>query len=150
MTQAELARNLADRGIPMSKAALLRIERGERGLSLDESLALTAALNAVPAYMLTPPEGTYVELLKDTLAVDGAGIREFLHQGLPWHLDPPPPEAVDDVQRERFQLNLARHALAMVDAVRGKDNAGVREAGEAIVAEVRRRESERASSPTGG
>lgn len=142
MTQAELAYRLTERGVPMSKGALLRIEKGERGLSLDEALALTAALNAVPAYMLTPPEGAWVQL-DDNIATDGAGLREFLRYGFPWNPDPVPDEAHDEVQREKFQLNLARHALALVDAVRSKDKAGITDAGKAIVAEVKRREAER-------
>ena len=63
-SQETLAQTMTERGAcPLSKAALLRIEKGKgfdeggRGLSLDEAIALAAVLNAAPAHLLTPPEG---------------------------------------------------------------------------------------------
>jgi transcriptional regulator with XRE-family HTH domain len=55
LSQTELARRMTNAGRPMSKEALLRIENGTRGLSLDEAIALIAVLFAVPPHLLTPP-----------------------------------------------------------------------------------------------
>lgn len=143
LSQAEFAELLKAHGVPLSKTALARIESGDRGLSLDEALAISATLNAVPGYMLTPNEGEYVRLT-DKYAADGSGVREFLQQGFPWNLDPVPEEAREDAGRDRFILRLAALARSLDDAVRVvKDPAAVRAAGEAIVTEVKRRENEK-------
>lgn len=91
--------------------------------------------------MLTPREGVWVKI-DDMTAVDGSGLRDFLRVGFDWNLDPIPAEVLPDAQREAFQLNLARLALALVDAGRS-DPAGVNDIGRAIVAEVKRREEEK-------
>lgn len=140
ISQTELARLVTERGVPMSKAAVLRVENRERGLSLDEALALTMALNAVPAYLLSPPEGTVVAV-NDSFAMDGAGIREWLRYGL-WNWEPAPDEGHEDGKRHAFQRNLAALALALVDAVRGNDKAGLRDAERSIIREVARRQKE--------
>ena len=97
----------------LSKQAILRIENGDRGISLDEALAIALALNAVPAYLLTPP-GDALVALSDDGATDGSGVREWLRYGLWSSVErrDPPDFARDDVQRERFQLDLAALALA--------------------------------------
>ena len=140
LTQAELAFKIESTGTPMSKAALLRIERGERGLSLDEALALAMALNAVPAYLLSPPAGAVIAV-SDTFAMDGAGLREWLRYGL-WNWEPAPDEGHEDGRRANFQRNLAALALALVDAIRGKDEAGLWDAERALIREVVRRQKE--------
>ena len=108
--------------------------------ALDEALAITMALNAVTAYMLSPPEEAMVAV-NDKFAMDGAGLREWLRFGL-WNWEPAPDEGHSDGKRARFQRNLEVLAQTLIDAVRGRDRAGVKDAGEAIVAEVRRREKE--------
>ena len=144
ITQTQLAYRLTEVGVPLRSRALRAIERGERGLSLDEALAITLELQAVPAYMVTPPESVYVKLTDD-FYIDGAGIREWLRSGLPWPSrspqEPPTSDARDDVLRDEFQRNVARLALALVDAVRA--SSGVREAAEAVRHEVLRYEKER-------
>src|SRR5688500_4231713 len=80
LTQTELAQLMTDAGLPLSKPALLRIENGERGLSLDEAIALSAVLYAVPAHLLTPPDDGIVALT-DKLGVDGEGLRAWLLHG---------------------------------------------------------------------
>ena len=142
LTQQRLADMLTEAGVPMSKTALLGIERGTRGLSLDEAIGITTVLNAVPAHMLTPPEGVMVELGDDT-SIDGLGFREFLRYGLPWNLDAVPHEALPEAEREEFQLELAQLALRLNDSMRGQDRAGIRDAVEAIVEKVKLREIER-------
>ena len=147
LTQAELARQMRAKGHAMSKTALLRIERSDRRLTLDEAFALTEALQAVPVNMLTPPEGKFVRL-SESLATDGSGIRKWLIKGLPGRSNQDPlPELTDDVRSEEFEHNLARLARALDDAMRigGGDGKAARIAAvRAIREEVLRQERERA------
>jgi hypothetical protein len=130
---------LTSSGVPMSKTALLGIERGKRGLSLDEALAITAQLNAVFAHMLTPPEGAFVQI-DDKYGADAVGFREFLRHGFPWSLDEVPYEALPDHEKEKFELRIAYLAYGLTDAYRGEDWEGIREIVKAIIEEVRLRE----------
>lgn len=141
LTQEELADMLTRAGIPMSKTAVVGIERAKRGVSLDEFLAITAVLNAVPAHMLTPPEGVFVKITDDS-GTDALGFRDFLRYGFPWNLDAVPYEYLPDEEREKFQLRIARLALNVSDAYRGGDNPSVVDAVLKIVDEVVLRESE--------
>src|SRR5262245_35062428 len=77
LSQTMLALMVTESGTPLNKAALLRIEKGERGLSLDEALAIAAVLETTPAYMLTPPGDAWVEVTKNH-RTDSSGIRYFL------------------------------------------------------------------------
>jgi transcriptional regulator with XRE-family HTH domain len=121
LSQAELARQMRERGQPMSKAAVLRIESGERGLSLDEALAFAWVLNAAPAHLLSPPEGEYVMLTADG-GVDGSGLRNWLLFGDPLLLS-------TEGKRVKTRMNavftIEALAQAIVDAKRGGDRAGV-------------------------
>ncbi len=118
LSQAELAKLMNDAGQEMSKVALLRIEKGQRGLSLDEALAFAAVLRAVPAHMLSPRAGEVVMLTKNE-GVDGEGLRAWLRTG----------DAFGDFQPKlgRDLERLVRvHAEALVDA--RDDRAGQRDA----------------------
>jgi transcriptional regulator with XRE-family HTH domain len=141
LTQGQLADELTAAGIPMSKTALLGIENGKRGLSLDEALGITAVLNAVPAHMFTPPEGAWVRLT-DKTGTDALGFREFLRYGFPWSLDAVPVEYLPEEEREKFQLELAHIALTLVDAYRGVDRVGIKDAVDKIIDTVERRQAE--------
>jgi transcriptional regulator with XRE-family HTH domain len=135
LSQAELARRLTDAGRPMSKAALLRIESGERGLSLDEALALAHGLNAVAAHLLSPPNGAFIALT-DSFALDGSGLRDWLRYGL-WSWEPAPDEGHREGERANLEATLARLAVALTDAVNGNDKAGMKDVSWAIVETVR-------------
>jgi len=128
VSQTELAERMTEQGRPMSKAALLRIEKGQRGLSLDEAIAFAAILYAPPANLLSPEEGSLVELTS-TRAVDGDGMRNFWQTGdsiLAW------PAVPAEEDRDRLQLilehRLTAYATALLDAIRGADPAGKRAA----------------------
>jgi transcriptional regulator with XRE-family HTH domain len=121
LSQTELAQRMTERGRPMSKAALLRIENGERGLSLDEALAFAAVLFAVPAHLLSPPDDAIV-WLTDNMGVDGEGLRAWLLHGYEFIAT-----ASDYHRGERaksLEEVVLAHAQALVDARRGKDKAG--------------------------
>lgn len=141
LSQTQLSEMLTKHGIPLNRAALLGIEKQSRRVTLDEALAITAVLNAVPAYMLTPPDGSWVELTAN-YATDGSGLRQFLQQGFPWNVDPVPAEALEDAERDRFVLKLAALARGLDDAARVvRDRAAIKDAVQAIVDEVNRREA---------
>lgn len=55
LTQAELAEALADHGVTMHPTTVVRLEKTERGVRVDELLALAAALGVTPADLLAPP-----------------------------------------------------------------------------------------------
>jgi len=119
-SQAEVARRMTAVGRPLGKLAYMRIENGDRGLPLDEALALAFLLEIAPAHLLTPPEGELVALV-DGMNFNGAAMRNFLRSGVPF-----------EATRERLSAQLERlvliHAQALLDANRGNDRAGVNEA----------------------
>jgi hypothetical protein len=125
MSQAELGRRMREAGYPLDKAAVLRIEKGERGISLDEALAFASVLAAVPAQMLTPPGDEFVYLTKN-VGVDGEGIRAWLRFGDSFiaHSGDLP----DELFQDRAMQAMAIHARALVDAERNEDKAGIQEA----------------------
>jgi transcriptional regulator with XRE-family HTH domain len=128
-SQTELARRMTDWGRPMSKEALLRIENGTRGISLDEALALAAALFAVPPHLLTPPGDEFV-WLTDKMGVDGEGMRAWLRYGDAFIADSG--DLPDELIADRALAKVSVHAQAFVDAMRGDDKAGKLEAFHAL------------------
>jgi transcriptional regulator with XRE-family HTH domain len=139
LSQTELAERATAAGRELDRAAVLRIEKGQRGVALDEAVALTRLLHAVPAQMLTAP-GAAVTGLTGKEGVDGGGLRNWLLYGEPVlaltiavdeeGTEPP------DVLRGRLENDLIRHALALGDAARAEDKAGIRDAVRAIVRAV--------------
>ena len=53
-TQADLAAALAGTGLDLGEPAITRMERGSRGVSLDEAIAISAVLGVSPLHMLVP------------------------------------------------------------------------------------------------
>jgi hypothetical protein len=108
-------------------------------LALDEALALAAVLYVAPAHLLSPPDGQTL-WLTDKMGVDGDALRNWLMYGAPF-IGMAAAVAVDSDQeqlalRAQLERELTRYALALTDAVRGEDKAGIRAAGEAIVRAV--------------
>lgn len=52
--QQQLADAVAERGWQMDRTAIVRIESGKRGVSVDDLTALAAALNVSPGWLLLP------------------------------------------------------------------------------------------------
>jgi transcriptional regulator with XRE-family HTH domain len=123
VSQGELARRMRDAGYPMDKSAVLRIEKGERGISLDEALAFAAILFASPAHLLSPP-GDEIVWLTSNRGFDGEGMRAWLLHGDEWIA------TASDYQRsghaEMLERVVLAHAKALIDAQRGDDQAGMR------------------------
>ena len=121
---------MTDAGRPMSKAALLRIENGDRGLSLDEALAFAAVLFAVPAQMLTPPDDETL-WLTEKMGVDGEGLRAWLLHGAGFIASD------SEYQRDERDKAIGQYTLAAaqaaIDPNRAGDKAGVRLALQRII-----------------
>lgn len=133
MSQSQLAGLVTKGGLPLGASGLSRIESGDRGISLDEALALALHLNASPAHLLTPPDGSVA--LSDNFAIDGPGLREWLRFGL-WNWDTGG-EPTGDVGHEegreaQSDRQLTSLALLLVDAARKRDNAALKATLEAL------------------
>jgi len=125
LSQAELARRMRVDGRPMTKVAVLRIEKGERGISLDEAIAFVAVLFAVPPQLFAPPEGKLIALTSN-MAVDAAGMRGWLRYGdsfIASEGDLPPERELD-----LYLRSATIRAQALVDAERQGDKAGIQDA----------------------
>jgi transcriptional regulator with XRE-family HTH domain len=124
-SQAGLARRMTEAGRKLGKLAYMRIENDDRGLSLDEALALAFILRVAPAHLLTPPEGELVALV-DGANVNGEAMRNFLRSGVPFAST-----------REQLSAQLEQRVLiqaqALIDADRGNDKAGRNDALRALV-----------------
>ncbi|MGZ4394536.1 MAG: helix-turn-helix domain-containing protein [Gaiellaceae bacterium] len=132
VSQAELARLMTDQGRPLDKQAVLRIENGRRGLALDEALAICELLLVAPAHMLTPPEGS------DIWLTEGRGLRE--NEVRNWLLFADPLLITPKGRRTRLRVTLAHaievYAQAIVDAKNGGDDAGKKQAIDALEAVI--------------
>jgi len=53
-TQSDLAAALAGNGVDLAEPAVTRMERGSRGVSLDEAIAIAAVLGVSPLHMFVP------------------------------------------------------------------------------------------------
>lgn len=140
ISQPALAERMTQRGHPMSKGALLRLENGGRKVSLDEALAFAEVLEAVPVQLLSPPEGAMVYPTNQR-GYDGSALRSWLRFGEAFHEEATASEG-------RLGTEILAHARALVDAHRGgKDIPGQKDAILAIIAAVRRQEA-RPEPPT--
>lgn len=138
MSRPQLARLMTERGRPMTKLALHRIENGDRKVSLDEAIAFAETLRAALAALLSPAEGTYLALT-DKHAVDGAGLRQWLVTGHAVEAWPVTPVAEDREHLDAMlRKALAAYAIALVDAGRVDDLAGAQAAIDAIEAALKR------------
>jgi transcriptional regulator with XRE-family HTH domain len=76
-TQQELADALARAGLDLSAFAITRIETGNRGVSLDQAIAMAAVLGVSPLHMIVPLEDERVQLAPQ-LTVTTAEARAWL------------------------------------------------------------------------
>jgi transcriptional regulator with XRE-family HTH domain len=56
LSQEDLCQRLVDIGFALRRSSIREIEKGSRRISLDEALAIAAALGVAPVYMFTPFE----------------------------------------------------------------------------------------------
>jgi transcriptional regulator with XRE-family HTH domain len=57
MTQQDLADALKLFGVPIDRSAIARLEKGERIVTLDETMHLARALHVAPVHLLVDPDG---------------------------------------------------------------------------------------------
>lgn len=122
LSQAELARRMTAEGRPLSKVALLRIEKGTRGLSLDEALALAELLQVAPADLLSPPDDSMIRLT-GSRAVDGAALRNWLLFGHPLLATPEGQRVQSRIEFTHAVETLAQAILDAKDDSEGKKRA---------------------------
>jgi transcriptional regulator with XRE-family HTH domain len=99
-TQADLAAALVGAGMALGEPAITRMERGPRGVSLDEAIAIAAMLGVSPPHMVVPPEDSDTQLTP-RLAVPAADARAWIRGQRPlreaderlFYVQTPPGEA---------------------------------------------------------
>jgi transcriptional regulator with XRE-family HTH domain len=74
-TQQDLARALVELGSPMDRTTVAKIEKGQRPVRVEELVAIAAALDVAPVYLLVPPRGEGTIALTPKLTVDVAKAR---------------------------------------------------------------------------
>ncbi len=128
LTQAELG-DVAG----MTRAAVLGVENGTRGLSLDEAVALAYSLRVAPAHLMSPPAGEHV-WLTESVGVTGSELRVFLDFGDPLALL----EGGETQTRLRKKSvdKITVYARALIDATDGDDVAGYEAAKAGLVKAV--------------
>lgn len=56
LTQTDLAAKLANFNIPFEQTSIARLEKGHRGISLNEAMQLAFVLDVAPVHLLTDPD----------------------------------------------------------------------------------------------
>lgn len=78
MTQAQLAAAVAALGVKMEEPAVMRLEKGTRGVSVDDVLAFSAALGVSPLSMIVPLEDEATLDVTPALEVDAQQARAWV------------------------------------------------------------------------
>jgi transcriptional regulator with XRE-family HTH domain len=76
-TQQQLASALADVGVDLGEPAVTRLERGARGVSLDDVIAIAAVLGVSPLHMIVPLENDVTADLAPQLPAPVADARAW-------------------------------------------------------------------------
>ena len=121
ISQRQMVDRLAELGLATNQAAIARIERGTRKVSLDEAVAISAALDVALVNLFLPIEGDEPVQLTPALTVDPDKARRWARGGVP--LNP-----------EHYRAYADQHPGDMPISTEGMSRADR----EAIVAAVRR------------
>jgi 8-oxo-dGTP pyrophosphatase MutT (NUDIX family)/transcriptional regulator with XRE-family HTH domain len=81
-TQQQLADELASLGVRLDASGITRMERGTRGVTLDDVIAIAAALGVSPLHMIVPLDDNGAQLTP-SLTVPTADARAWLRGQLP-------------------------------------------------------------------
>lgn len=76
-TQADLAARLNEAGVDLGESAVVRMERGIRGVSLNEAVAIAAVLGVSPLHMMVPVDDNGAQLTP-RLTVPTADARAWI------------------------------------------------------------------------
>ena len=77
-TQQQLADALADAGVKLDASAITRLERGTRGLSLDDVLAIAAALGVSPLHLFVPLDNDEELNVAPSLTANALDVRAWV------------------------------------------------------------------------
>ena len=77
-TQQQLADALASAGVKLDASGITRMERGTRGVTLDDVIAIAAALGVSPLHMLVPLENDEALNIAPGLTADTADVRAWI------------------------------------------------------------------------
>lgn len=86
-SQAQLAERLTTLGYPIHETSIARIESGERKVSLDDALMITAVLGCQLAHLLAPADGPANISLSSRLSFTAAIVRDWIRGKSPLFLD---------------------------------------------------------------
>ncbi|MBA8975547.1 MULTISPECIES: helix-turn-helix domain-containing protein [Streptomyces] len=75
-TTAELAAAVTKLGVPMTASTITKIETQKRRITVDELVALAAALGVSPVTLMLPPEGDQTETVRLAERLTVPGWRE--------------------------------------------------------------------------
>ena len=83
VSQRDLVARLSNVGQSMNQAAIARIERGERKVSIDEAFAIAVALDVAPLSLFLPITGNEPVALAPGLEIDQAKARRWARGEVP-------------------------------------------------------------------
>lgn len=149
-TQQQLAGRLKALRFPLDRTAISKIEKQLRGVSLDEALALAAALEVAPTALFLPRDGSMVEVTP-RLRVDGQRAAEWIRGHMPLGTDEEPVsirtywDEVSDVDarawRRGWVLSLQQIPVGLAKAAARDDREAMRlglEALEGVIEQAKR------------
>ncbi|WP_197039842.1 helix-turn-helix transcriptional regulator [Nocardia sp. NRRL WC-3656] len=103
LTVRQLSERLSDIGAPMLPSGITNVEKGKRGVSLENLLAFAAVLNASPADFLDAPERDRIAISQKSEPVTPYVLRSWLADEQPLFIEP----GSDYDQTRREQLEAA-------------------------------------------
>jgi transcriptional regulator with XRE-family HTH domain len=77
-TQQQLADVLTDAGLKLDATAVTRLERGTRGVALDEVVAIAAALGVSPLHLIVPLHNDELLNVDPQLSTDAVTARAWI------------------------------------------------------------------------
>lgn len=124
-TQQDVSNQLAGLGRPMDRAAIARIEAGERQVSIDDFVSLAAALGVSPVHLIVPLEGDVSVEIAPEVEVSPRQARQWIRGQAPLRATDDPrtfyTEVSSDELQDRYIANqplLFSLAQGILDALR--------------------------------
>lgn len=147
-SQQKLADRLSELGHAIDRSALARIERGTRGVPLDEALAIAAALEVSPLSLVLPAESGDPIAITPSIVVTSAEARAWLRGDEPlpgqdreFFEQELPVEWIDVLVRRRIQA-LESVVAALADAWSAESTEQITDGLDALDEEIQRQRSE--------
>jgi transcriptional regulator with XRE-family HTH domain len=130
-TQQDLANRLAELDFPLGRPAITKIEARDRGVSVDEALALAAALGVAPVHLLVPVDNEAWFALSKKWTVPAPLARDWIRGGAPlgdsederWYLTLRPDDEWSVIKDGLPAQALTAYARGAIGLSRGEDGA---------------------------